>query len=593
MSHDRRVLALAGLLGGFASEAIAQDIACNPLTSAPNYSFEKVLDVAEAVPLWQPLPNDRGHALIVAAPPSADFGSCLLRHRGSQTEPVFCTRNIDPTSPFTGYTDFDWNERGTIVVNGTLHSSFPDDDISSIQVIEPDGSLFALPTYDFFTPSFKRTPAITREGDVFYLDQTGSLLLFDPTLPGDDKSRRVINGQTISIAGVEPAGAGKLYFNAAPNRVGTIQDALTPLPQGQSSAPYTAFEVDDALFFFPTPNRFGAILYFTDTDIRKRFDVGGANYVAGDPEFVIERDGGGEAPIHVSDATLAGPCKVALKGTARGLCTGGPSDGLVCDPDAFPDTCPDEPGGPIAAFCQRSVQGVFVHQAGSYAAIARSGDPMLGSTVQDFVAFTGLGAFVGSNAGHIFFPVRLTDGRELMVRAQPVGASADPVLPTSCAGVSCRFGLQPQGWLGVSPNGVPLFFDPDVATGYDYTLDEGDPRFASVMVPEPLPNGDASFTLLVGEASFPLAAGEQFDLTQVDPLGVETFSIRDIDPGEELDPEDPMAFVTGITFMEERAANVTMTAVVPEPGALATAMAALGAIAALARRRQPGSRIAR
>lgn len=568
-----------------AAEAAAQGgIACLPLTRGPDYSFEKVLDVAEAVPLGQPLPNDRGHALIPAVPADAASGLCLLRHRGSQTEPVVCTQSIDPTSPFSSFGDVDWNERGVIAVRGTLHASFPGSQTSHIQVIEPNGAIFALPTYYSHTPSGRKDyPAISREGDVFYRNEAGDLLLFDPTLPGDDKSRRVINGQTIAINGVEPAVEGKLYFNAAPNLVGTIQDALAPLPQGQSSAPFTTFEVEDAPFGVPTPSRFGAIVYFTETDIRKRFDVGGVNYVAGDPEFVIERDGGGEAPIHVSDATLAGPCKVALKGTARGLCTGGPSDGLVCDPTAPSDPCGD--GTATGGYCQANVAGVFVHQAGTYAAIARLGDPMLGSIVQDFVGFTGFPAFVGSNAGHLFFPVRLTDGRELMVRAQPVGASADPVLPTSCAGVSCRFGLQPQGWLGASPNGVPLYFDPDIATGYDYTLDEGDPRFASVIVPEPLPNGDASFTLVVGEQSFPLEAGEQFDLTQIDPDGVAAFSIRGIDPGEELDPENPLAFVTGATFMEEREANVTMTAFVPEPGATARAIAMLAALAALARRR--------
>jgi hypothetical protein len=560
------------------SEADAQGgVACVPLNGSPTYAFEKVIDAAEAFPLGL-IPNDRGHALIHAVPEGATSGTCLLVHRGATTEPIVCTRNIDATSPFTSIGGgLDWNERGTIAVGGTLHGSFPGSGSSHIQLIEPNGSVFALPTFDLQTPTPKSRPAITGEGDVFYFDGSGSLQRFAPALPGDDKSETVVSGTSIAIMGVEPAGAGKLYFSATNRRVGTVQNALGPVqPPSNPLAPYfTAEEITDAISA-PTPSRFGAIAYFTATDIRKRFDVGGPDYVAGDPELVIERF---DAPLNTAEATLVGPCRVALRGTARGLCNGGPSDRFVCDPDASPDPC-----GGAGAFCEDSVSGVFVWQAGSYAAVAREDDSLFGSEIQNFVGPFGPEVFRGSNAGHLFFGVHLADGRDLVVRADPPGGAFSPALPTSCASASCRFGLQPQGWLGVSPNGVPLYFDPDVATGYDYTLDPGDPLFASVMVPEPLPNGDESFTLHVGQQSFPLAAGEQFDLTQIAPLGVAAFSIRDIDPGEELDPEDPMAFVTGVTFMEERAANVTMTAFVPEPGATAAGVAVLGVLASLSRR---------
>lgn len=257
----------------------------------------------------------------------------------------------------------------------------------------------------------------------------------------------------------------------------------------------------------------------------------------------------------------------------------------MCDPDAFPDPCSDGSGGPSDGFCENDVQGIFVHQAGTYAAISRPGDSMLGSTVQSFFTSAPPELFVqGSNAGHIFFAARLVDGREVLVRSQGAGGSSFPLLPTSCAGVSCRFALQPTGWLGFGPSGVPIYFDPDIATGYDYEIDPGDPLFASVIVPEPLPNGDENLTLHVVEQSFPLDAGEQFDLTQIDPIGVAAFTIDDIDPGEELDPLDPMAFVTGVTFMEEREATVTMTAL-PEPGGVAVGLVGLFALASLARRR--------
>lgn len=573
---------LAGFLGivaviAFAPRGAEAQIVCLPLDGMPSYAFEKVLDAAEAFPTGL-VPNDRGHALIRATP-AGTSGNCLLVHRGATTEPVACSRDIDGASPFTVIGSSDWNERGTIAVHGRLHESVPGSSNSHIQVIETDGNVFALPTFSGQMPAPKSRPAISGEGNVFYLnDATGSLQRFDPTVAGNDKSVTIVDGATLPIDGVEPAGQGRLYFNASGKRVGMIQNALGP-----ASPSLTTFVVDDAFspaaFGLPTPSRFGAFVYSSATEIRRRLDVGGFDIVVGDPEFVIGLSSH-EEPIFTSEATLAGPCRVALLGMAQGLCTGGPRDGLACDPDEYPDPCI---GG--GGFCQEDVDGIFVHQAGSYAVVARVGDAMLGSVVENFRGPFGPEIFRGSNAGHIFFGAHLADGRDVIVRTEPAGGAFSPAQPASCVGLSCRFGLAPAVWLGVGPNGVPLYFDPYVATGYDYTLDPGDPRFASVMVPEPLPNGDGTFTLIVGAASVPLAAGEQVDLTQFDPLGVATFSIRGIDPGEELDPEDPMAFVTGVTFMEERAGNVTMTAVVPEPGAAAAGAAMVLALVSLARRR--------
>jgi len=134
----------------------------------------------------------------------------------------------------------------------------------------------------------------------------------------------------------------------------------------------------------------------------------------------------------------------------------------------------------------------------------------------------------------------------------------------------------------VGPGGAPYYFDPDVAIGYDYVLESG-PNFASVTVPEQLPLGDDTFLLEVGQASFVLLAGEQFDLTAIDALGVAAFTIRDIDAAEGLDPDNPLAFVTGVTFVEEDEAEVTMTSIVPEPSS--TVQILLGVTTLLALRR--------
>jgi hypothetical protein len=196
-----------------ASEAAAQS-ACLPMTRGPNYSFQEVHDEAVATANGL-LPNDRGDALIQAQPLTSQSGSCLLRYRGAQTETVVCTRDIAPTSPFTSMGGgIDWNERGTIAVAGMPHPSFPDFSNSRIQLIEPNGAVFPLPTFDSFVfPSGKSRPAITPEGDVFYFELNGNLQRFDPTLfsaDDDDKSVNVVLGSTVAITGVVTSGGGRV-----------------------------------------------------------------------------------------------------------------------------------------------------------------------------------------------------------------------------------------------------------------------------------------------------------------------------------------------------------------------------------------------
>ncbi len=129
------------------------------------------------------------------------------------------------------------------------------------------------------------------------------------------------------------------------------------------------------------------------------------------------------------------------------------------------------------------------------------------------------------------------------------------------------------------------YYDPEIATGYDYTTD-GTP-FASVLVPDALPGGDSLFDLIVGDNRYALAAGQLFDFTSLFPEGVTEFGIRGINAAEGLDPNDPAAFVTGLSFV--RGGEVTsfrMTPVteetnnvVPEPGSLA--LLAMGAVCLL------------
>jgi prepilin-type processing-associated H-X9-DG protein len=99
-----------------------------------------------------------------------------------------------------------------------------------------------------------------------------------------------------------------------------------------------------------------------------------------------------------------------------------------------------------------------------------------------------------------------------------------------------------------SMNGF-IFIDPDIATGYEYTTVKN--SFKSVVIPAPLPGGQSKFELVVGKLTFPIEAGKAFDLRSVSPTGVKEFTIRGINASENLDPQNPTAFVTGLLFMEQ------------------------------------------
>ena len=156
--------------------------------------------------------------------------------------------------------------------------------------------------------------------------------------------------------------------------------------------------------------------------------------------------------------------------------------------------------------------------------------------------------------------------------SQPGTTPTNPLLPTPNPS-------NPNGFtfpnVPVGNNGFgttnPIFFDPIVSVGYDYAV-TGGPLFASVLIPNALPQGDSNFILeLPGFGNYPLVAGTTFNLLGVNPLGFSDFRISDIDPAEMLDPTNPTAFVTGLTFTAPGTVTVTqnpITVSVPEPSNL-------------------------
>jgi hypothetical protein len=119
---------------------------------------------------------------------------------------------------------------------------------------------------------------------------------------------------------------------------------------------------------------------------------------------------------------------------------------------------------------------------------------------------------------------------------------------------------------------VTYAIDPAIATGYIYKIGSGDPNFASVSLPN-IGNPDPYSLYTWNGSSFvfdtTLAANTVFDFAA---SGVSEFEVLGIDPHLALDPTNPTAFITDLTF--EGAGNFTgtmspITVSVPEPSAWA------------------------
>jgi MYXO-CTERM domain-containing protein len=108
--------------------------------------------------------------------------------------------------------------------------------------------------------------------------------------------------------------------------------------------------------------------------------------------------------------------------------------------------------------------------------------------------------------------------------------------------------------VAVVPN-APIFIDPLVAVGYLYQTGAGDPNFASVAAPIGI--GDNIYTLTTcGGAPITITGGEIYDFASG---GVNCFEITGIEPSAWLDPTNPEAFVTELTFAGAGNFTGTMT----------------------------------
>lgn len=157
--------------------------------------------------------------------------------------------------------------------------------------------------------------------------------------------------------------------------------------------------------------------------------------------------------------------------------------------------------------------------------------------------------------------------------------------------------LQPvatqQGWdfdFHVTDTGEPIYIDPTIAVGYEYIVNSG-PNIASVILPTlpNLPNAIYHLEIWNGTSWQSIAdanSGDTYDFLTNDPDGVDTFRIR-IPSAANLDPNDPNAFLTGLSFITTGQVNISQNPIiqlaaapVPEPESYALMLTGLAGLIA-------------
>lgn len=147
----------------------------------------------------------------------------------------------------------------------------------------------------------------------------------------------------------------------------------------------------------------------------------------------------------------------------------------------------------------------------------------------------------------------------------PSGAPPNVYLPVVSGGV---FHFDVVGILA----GQLVYVDPTITAGYTYAIGPGDPNFASVLLPDIQSD---PFDVTWDDGSALLFGGQQFFFPDLG--GVSQFTVTGIDAADGLDPANPTAFITGLTFVGAGNFTGTMTPItdVPEPTTLALLSSAL------------------
>jgi hypothetical protein len=169
----------------------------------------------------------------------------------------------------------------------------------------------------------------------------------------------------------------------------------------------------------------------------------------------------------------------------------------------------------------------------------------------------------------------------------PADAPSGPIfIPTADSSGIFHFSIS-----GIDPD-VTYNLDPSAAMGYIYSTGLGNPNFASVTLPD-IGNPNPYSLYLWDGSKFVfdalLAADTAFDFG---PGGVDRFEILGIDPSLGVDPSNPTAFITALTFAGAGGFTGTMTPIVAdvaEPASIGLLGIGLAAFGRLRRSRRSSS----
>ena len=149
-------------------------------------------------------------------------------------------------------------------------------------------------------------------------------------------------------------------------------------------------------------------------------------------------------------------------------------------------------------------------------------------------------------------------------------SQTNPIMPVNCSQIAWNASMNVtindclnqtnSFWFFFNQSGAVVWIDPIVAVGYDYIVYSG-PSIVSVEIP--LGYGDDVFDLYVfwnngwHDSGFDIYGGVTYTFS----TPVERMSIRGIEASEMLDPNDPTAFVSALTFQTSGTVLMTMTPV--------------------------------